>query len=160
MCTIQRVCSVKNIRICHPQEPSSARSSKSDANTLVSNKVLDTDPGPSISFSFNSVFFFFIYISSSDDNCPVCSVLKQLHALIEYETSHQADRAVSQFQTNETLKFYFHFPVPLKSVLVLHQVDKLNDERNWRRGLRVRPVLRRSVTEAHSFIGSSPISEL
>ncbi|XP_040378467.1 la-related protein 6C-like isoform X2 [Oryza brachyantha] len=67
--------SVKNIRICHPQEPSSARSSKSDA--LVSNK---------------------------------------LHALIEYETSQQADRAV----------------------------DKLNDERNWRKGLRVRPVLRRS----------------
>uniref|UniRef100_A0A0D9VVR2 HTH La-type RNA-binding domain-containing protein n=1 Tax=Leersia perrieri TaxID=77586 RepID=A0A0D9VVR2_9ORYZ len=67
--------SVKNIRICHPQEPSSARCSKSD--TLVSNK---------------------------------------LHALIEYETSQQADRAV----------------------------DKLNDERNWRKGLRVRPVLRRS----------------
>uniref|UniRef100_A0A0E0KFM5 HTH La-type RNA-binding domain-containing protein n=1 Tax=Oryza punctata TaxID=4537 RepID=A0A0E0KFM5_ORYPU len=67
--------SVKNIRICHPQEPSSVRSSKSDA--LISNK---------------------------------------LHALIEYETSQQADRAV----------------------------DKLNDERNWRKGLRVRPVLRRS----------------
>ncbi|XP_066336840.1 la-related protein 6C-like isoform X2 [Miscanthus floridulus] len=73
--------SVKNIRICHPQEPSSARSSKSDANTLVSNK---------------------------------------LHAVIEYETSHQADRAV----------------------------DKLNDERNWRKGLRVRPVLRRSPKAA------------
>ena len=29
--------SVKNIKICHPQEPSSARASKSD--TLVSNKV-------------------------------------------------------------------------------------------------------------------------
>ncbi|OEL29528.1 La-related protein 6C [Dichanthelium oligosanthes] len=69
--------SVKNIRICHPQEPSSARSSKSDANALVSNK---------------------------------------LHALIEYETSQQADRAV----------------------------DKLNDGRNWRKGLRVRAVLRRS----------------
>ncbi|XP_066337376.1 la-related protein 6C-like isoform X1 [Miscanthus floridulus] len=73
--------SVKNIRICHPKEPSSARSPKSDANTLVSNK---------------------------------------LHALIEYETSHQADRAV----------------------------DKLNDERNWRKGLRVRPVLRRSPKAA------------
>ncbi|KAJ1257267.1 hypothetical protein BS78_K129900 [Paspalum vaginatum] len=69
--------SVKNIRICHPQEPSSARSSKSDANALVSNK---------------------------------------LHAVIEYETSQQAHRAV----------------------------DKLNDERNWRKGLRVRAVLRRS----------------
>ncbi|XP_008666613.1 la-related protein 6C [Zea mays] len=71
--------SVKNIRICHPQEPGSARSSprSSDTNTPASNK---------------------------------------LHALIEYETSHQADRAV----------------------------DKLNDERNWRKGLRVRPVLRRS----------------
>ncbi|XP_062208952.1 la-related protein 6C-like [Phragmites australis] len=69
--------SVKNIRICHPQEPSSAKATKSDANALVSNK---------------------------------------LHALIEYETSQQADRAV----------------------------DKLNDERNWRKGLRVRPVLRRS----------------
>ncbi|KAL5217752.1 hypothetical protein ABZP36_018436 [Zizania latifolia] len=69
--------SVKNIRICHPQEPSSARSSKPDA--LVSSN--------------------------------------KLHALIEYETSHQAERAV----------------------------DKLNDERNWRKGLRVRPVLRRSL---------------
>ncbi|XP_039780555.1 la-related protein 6C-like [Panicum virgatum] len=74
--------SVKNIRICHPQEPSSSRSSKPDANPLlVSNK---------------------------------------LHALIEYETSQQADRAV----------------------------DKLNDGRNWRKGLRVRAVLRRPVTEA------------
>ncbi|CAN6282418.1 unnamed protein product [Urochloa humidicola] len=70
--------SVKNIRICHPQEPSSARSSRSDANALlVSNK---------------------------------------LHALIEYETSQQADRAV----------------------------DRLNDGRNWRKGLHVRAVLRRS----------------
>ncbi|CAL4917651.1 unnamed protein product [Urochloa decumbens] len=70
--------SVKNIRICHPQEPSSSRPSRSDANALlVSNK---------------------------------------LHALIEYETSQQADRAV----------------------------DRLNDGRNWRKGLRVRAVLRRS----------------
>uniref|UniRef100_A0ACD5U9R9 Uncharacterized protein n=1 Tax=Avena sativa TaxID=4498 RepID=A0ACD5U9R9_AVESA len=67
--------SVKNIKICHPQEPSSARASKSD--TLVSNKM---------------------------------------HALVEYETSQQAEKAV----------------------------DKLNDERNWRKGLRVRTVLRRS----------------
>ncbi|ONM05003.1 La-related protein 6C [Zea mays] len=49
-------------------------------------------------------------------SCSLLSFLTQLHALIEYETSHQADRAV----------------------------DKLNDERNWRKGLRVRPVLRRS----------------
>ncbi|KAJ1257268.1 hypothetical protein BS78_K129900 [Paspalum vaginatum] len=82
--------SVKNIRICHPQEPSSARSSKSDANALVSNK---------------------------------------LHAVIEYETSQQAHRAV----------------------------DKLNDERNWRKGLRVRAVLRRSVTEAPPHAPSSPM---
>ncbi|KAL6880449.1 hypothetical protein ACP4OV_012014 [Aristida adscensionis] len=67
--------SVKNIKICHPQEPSSARASKSD--TLVSNKM---------------------------------------HALVEYETSQQAEKAV----------------------------EKLNDERNWRKGLRVRTVLRRS----------------
>ncbi|KAF8682020.1 hypothetical protein HU200_045478 [Digitaria exilis] len=73
--------SVKNIRICHPQDPSSARPSRSDANALVSNK---------------------------------------LHALIEYETSQQADRAV----------------------------DKLNDGRNWRKGLRVRAVLRRSPRSA------------
>ncbi|KAF8722273.1 hypothetical protein HU200_022584 [Digitaria exilis] len=73
--------SVKNIRICHPQDPTSARSSRSDANALVSNK---------------------------------------LHALIEYETSQQADRAV----------------------------DKLNDGRNWRKGLRVRAVLRRSARSA------------
>uniref|UniRef100_A0ACD5UZP3 Uncharacterized protein n=1 Tax=Avena sativa TaxID=4498 RepID=A0ACD5UZP3_AVESA len=44
--------SVKNIKICHPQEPSSARASKSD--TLVSNKM---------------------------------------HALVEYETSQQAEKA-------------------------------------------------------------------
>ncbi|EER97821.2 la-related protein 6C [Sorghum bicolor] len=67
--------SVKNIKICHPQEPSTARASKSD--TLVSNKM---------------------------------------HALVEYETSQQAEKAV----------------------------EKLNDERNWRKGLRVRTVLRRS----------------
>ncbi|RLN42658.1 la-related protein 6C-like [Panicum miliaceum] len=49
--------SVKNIRICHPQEPSSSRSSKPDANPLlVSNK---------------------------------------LHALIEYETSQQAEKALN-----------------------------------------------------------------
>ncbi|KAG2639368.1 la-related protein 6C-like [Panicum virgatum] len=70
--------SVKNIKICHPQEPSTARAaSKSDTHTLVSNKM---------------------------------------HALVEYETSQQAEKAV----------------------------DKLNDERNWRKGLRVRTVLRRS----------------
>ncbi|PAN46385.1 hypothetical protein PAHAL_9G182200 [Panicum hallii] len=69
--------SVKNIRICHPQEPSSSRSSKPDANPLL--------------------------------------VGNKLHALIEYETSQQAERAV----------------------------DKLNDGRNWRKGLRVRTVLRR-----------------
>uniref|UniRef100_A0A0D9WUK2 HTH La-type RNA-binding domain-containing protein n=1 Tax=Leersia perrieri TaxID=77586 RepID=A0A0D9WUK2_9ORYZ len=67
--------SVKNIKMCHPQEPSTARSSKSD--TLVSNKM---------------------------------------HALVEYENSQQAEKAV----------------------------EKLNDERNWRKGLRVRTVLRRS----------------
>lgn len=69
MCTTQ-VCSVKNIRICHPQEPSSARSSKSDANTLVSNKVLDTDPGPGFDFFFFQFSFLFI---SSSDHCSVCS---------------------------------------------------------------------------------------
>ena len=40
-----------------------------------------------------------------------------MHALVEYETSQQAEKAV----------------------------EKLNDERNWRKGLRVRTVLRRSV---------------
>ncbi|KAL5197988.1 hypothetical protein ABZP36_001500 [Zizania latifolia] len=70
--------SVKNIKMCHPQEPSTARAaSKSDTHTLVSNKM---------------------------------------HALVEYETSQQAEKAV----------------------------EKLNDERNWRKGLRVRTVLRRS----------------
>nr|CAD1819243.1 unnamed protein product [Ananas comosus var. bracteatus] len=66
---------VKNIRICHPPEPNSARSSNSDV--LISNKV---------------------------------------HAFVEYETTDQADKAV----------------------------EKLNDERNWRKGLRVRTMLRRS----------------
>ncbi|XP_074564489.1 la-related protein 6C-like [Curcuma longa] len=64
---------VKNIRICHPQEPNSARSSKNDV--LISNK---------------------------------------LHALVEYESTDQAEKAV----------------------------EKLNDERNWRKGLRVRTMLR------------------
>ncbi|XP_072952172.1 la-related protein 6C [Typha angustifolia] len=67
--------SVKNIRICHPQEPNSARSSKGDVP--ISNK---------------------------------------LHAFVEYETSEQADKAV----------------------------EKLNDERNWRKGLRVRTMVRRT----------------
>ena len=75
--------SVKNIKICHPQEPSTARAaSKSDTHTLVSNKM---------------------------------------HALVEYETSQQAEKAV----------------------------EKLNDERNWRKGLRVRTVLRRSVSSCY-----------
>ncbi|XP_064971734.1 la-related protein 6C-like [Musa acuminata AAA Group] len=65
--------SVKNIRICHPQEPNSATSSKSDV--LINNK---------------------------------------LHALVEYESTEQAEKAV----------------------------EKLNDERNWRKGLRVRTMLR------------------
>jgi len=38
--------------------------------------------------------------------------------------------------------------VLLESVFVFRQVDKLNDGRNWRKGLRVRAVLRRPVTEA------------
>ncbi|XP_073005848.1 la-related protein 6C isoform X2 [Typha latifolia] len=67
--------SVKNIRICHPQEPNSARTSKGDVP--ISNK---------------------------------------LHAFVEYETSEQADKAV----------------------------EKLNDERNWRKGLRVRTMVRRT----------------
>ncbi|KAJ8645590.1 hypothetical protein MRB53_007338 [Persea americana] len=67
--------SVKAVRICHPQESSTPRSSKGDV--LISNK---------------------------------------LHALVEYETTEQAEKAV----------------------------EKLNDERNWRKGLRVRMLLRRS----------------
>ncbi|CAL9077226.1 unnamed protein product [Musa acuminata var. zebrina] len=77
--------SVKNIRICHPQEPNSARSTKSDL--LISNK---------------------------------------LHALVEYETTEQAEKAV----------------------------EKLNDERNWRKGLRVRTMLRcspKSVIRGNHF---------
>ncbi|KAJ0983197.1 hypothetical protein J5N97_011452 [Dioscorea zingiberensis] len=77
--------SVKNVRICHPQDPNTARSSKSDV--LISNK---------------------------------------LHALVEFETADQADKAV----------------------------EKLNDERNWRKGLRVRAMLRRtprSVIKSQRF---------
>ncbi|OMO74158.1 hypothetical protein CCACVL1_16925 [Corchorus capsularis] len=66
--------SVKNIRICHPQESNSSRS-KSD-----------------------------FYISN------------KLHALVEYELTDIAEKAV----------------------------EKLNDERNWRKGLRVRLLLRLS----------------
>nr|GEW79369.1 la-related protein 6C [Tanacetum cinerariifolium] len=43
----------------------------------------------------------------------------KLHALVEYETAEMAEKAV----------------------------EKLNDERNWRRGLRVRLMLRRSVCD-------------
>ncbi|ONK75277.1 uncharacterized protein A4U43_C03F15190 [Asparagus officinalis] len=67
--------SVKNIRICHPQEQNTSKSTKGDM--VISNK---------------------------------------LHAFVEYETADQADKAV----------------------------EKLNDERNWRKGLRVRSMLRRS----------------
>ncbi|XP_077216855.1 la-related protein 6C-like [Tasmannia lanceolata] len=67
--------SVKNVRICHPQESNASRSSKADV--LISNK---------------------------------------LHALVEYETVEKAEKAV----------------------------EKLNDEKNWREGLRVRLLLRRS----------------
>ncbi|TYI37639.1 hypothetical protein ES332_A03G226800v1 [Gossypium tomentosum] len=66
--------SVKNIRICHPQESNSSRS-KNDF--VMSNK---------------------------------------LHALVEYESTKVAEKAV----------------------------EKLNDERNWRKGLRVRLLLRLS----------------
>ncbi|KAK1275622.1 hypothetical protein QJS04_geneDACA005701 [Acorus gramineus] len=81
--------SVKNVRICHPQESKSARSSKIDV--LISNK-----------FKHKRIHFDL-----------------QLHALVEFETTNQAEKA--------------NF-----------QVEKLNDERNWRKGLRVRLLLRRS----------------
>ncbi|KAM7474924.1 hypothetical protein LguiB_022167 [Lonicera macranthoides] len=64
--------SVKNIRICHPQESNSPRSK---GDFVISNK---------------------------------------LHALVEYGTTEMAEKAV----------------------------EKLNDERNWRKGLRVRMLLR------------------
>ncbi|GMI88214.1 La related protein 6c [Hibiscus trionum] len=66
--------SVKNIRICHPQE---SNSSRSRGDFIMSNK---------------------------------------LHALVEYESKEIAEKAV----------------------------EKLNDERNWRKGLRVRSLLRLS----------------
>ncbi|KAI4318622.1 hypothetical protein MLD38_032301 [Melastoma candidum] len=71
---------VRNIRICHPQEPnngSSSPSMRSKGDLFVTNK---------------------------------------LHALIEYDTMEAAENAV----------------------------NKLNDERDWRKGLRVRLLLRRS----------------
>lgn len=45
----------------------------------------------------------------------------KLHALVEYETAEMAEKAV----------------------------DKLNDERNWRKGLRVRLLIRRSVCDSY-----------
>ncbi|RVW61339.1 La-related protein 6C [Vitis vinifera] len=66
--------SVKNIRICHPQE---SNNSRSKGDFFISNK---------------------------------------LHALVEYESVEIAEKAV----------------------------EMLNDERNWRKGLRVRMLLRRS----------------
>ncbi|XP_068655147.1 la-related protein 6C-like [Aristolochia californica] len=68
--------SVKNVRICHPQESNASRST-TKGDVIISNK---------------------------------------LHALVEFEMSEQAEKAV----------------------------EKLNDERNWRKGLRVRLLLRRS----------------
>ncbi|WCJ33772.1 RNA-binding protein [Euphorbia peplus] len=65
--------SIRSIRICHPQEPNSSRSTRSDF--FMSNK---------------------------------------LHALVEFENQETAEKAV----------------------------EKLNDERNWRKGLRVRVLLR------------------
>ncbi|KAK8954728.1 hypothetical protein KSP39_PZI001986 [Platanthera zijinensis] len=67
--------SVKNIRICHPQESSSNKSSKTDL-----------------------------------------MLSKKLHAFVEFEATDQAEKAV----------------------------EKLNDERNWRKGLRVRTMVRRT----------------
>ena len=110
---------MKNIRICHPQEPSSSRSSKPDANPLlVSNKVrtlflssnsvltrfADADSGASENLKFS--FFF-----SPRPLKIWLSVLSQLHALIEYETSQQADRAVSQFQARRNSKVFLPVPV-------------------------------------------------
>lgn len=166
---------MNNIRIYHSQEPGSARSSprSSDTNTPASNKVLVLGP-----FYFHlpvqfSILVIVLYLSSSsninNDSCSLLSFLTQLHALIEYETSHQADRAVSQFRIQACNETAPKFLKPVSVCSIVHQVDKLNDERNWRKGLRVRPVLRRSVTRTpHSiFIGfftrpysPSPISEL
>lgn len=65
-----------------------------------------------------------------------------MHALVEYETIQQAEKAVSsQIFSNANI---------IGSLIQYQpffcQVEKLNDERDWRKGLRVRTVLRRSVS--------------
>ncbi|RDX89140.1 La-related protein 6C, partial [Mucuna pruriens] len=90
--------SVKTIRICHPQESNSSRP-KSDF--FVSNKVQKQHHA-----------ILLCCLKKSNDIYEI--FLPHLHALVEYETSDIADRAV----------------------------EKLNDERNWRKGMRVRLLLR------------------
>ncbi|KAL3839034.1 hypothetical protein ACJIZ3_003558 [Penstemon smallii] len=77
--------SIKTIRICQPQKPSSSRSSKGDS--VVSHK---------------------------------------LHALVEYENPETAERAIL---------FLLKFSI----------AKKLNDEKNGRKGMRVRVLLKRTV---------------
>lgn len=66
----------------------------------------------------------------------------KLHALVEYETIAQAEKAVSYSPLEDLITY----PTVLGSRQWLHlQIAELNDE-NWRKGLRVRLLLRRSVS--------------
>ena len=118
MCTTQQVCSVKNIRICHPQEPSSARSSKSDANTLVSNKVLDTDPGPGFDFSFIFSNQFSFYLIIWQLFCLFCSDTAACsYRVRDLTPSRQSSKLISDKWNLEVL-LPVPVPVPVRCSLV------------------------------------------
>jgi La-related protein 7 len=70
-----------------------------------------------------------------------------MHALVEYETSQQAEKAVSNYHS-ALAKIYIILSCVHYLTIFFCKVEKLNDERNWRKGLRVRTVLRRSVSKA------------
>ncbi|KAF5444028.1 hypothetical protein F2P56_036535 [Juglans regia] len=80
------------------------------------------------------------------------SISNKLHALVEYETTDTAQKAVCKKHADflsSSIPFFFFFCYfstcnGINSLFQLHQVQKLNDERKWRKGLRVRLLLRRS----------------
>jgi hypothetical protein len=87
--------------------------------------------------------------------------LFQLHALVEYETIDLAEKAVgilvTQYRHSAVQTMHLNCVMPtgvtslayhclLKFLMCLNmQVAELTDEHNWRSGLRVRLLLRRTV---------------
>lgn len=76
----------------------------------------------------------------------------KLHALVEYETTEIAERAVCFLRRTLRIKILpllHSHPESVDNIIWkdYFQVDKLNDERNWRKGFRVRLLIRRSVCD-------------